>query len=257
MAAAAALGKRLGFEAMELGGVADDGSLSLLLRNAETTKKTLDEADMRVCVLATTICLHHADEARWQRAKLLITRAVEMAVYLGAPVVRVLGHEVGRGEGRSAVIGRIGAHLREAAEDADYARAAAAFMRWRAEGVLVREAEPSLYLVDQTYRGPDGRERTRKGFIARLRLADFAERVVLPHERTHAGAKVDRLRLYRAARADLSQIFLLCPDDDGGLEDALAAAAGAACVAAAREARDGDGNLRRGLLPRVFTLTGS
>ncbi len=123
LAAAAALAKRLGFEGIELGGIADDGSLSLLLRNAEATKKTLDEADMRVCVLATTICLHHADEARWQRAKLLIKRAVEMAVYFGAPVVRVLGHEVRRGEGRSAVIGRIGAHLREAAEDAvEYAK---------------------------------------------------------------------------------------------------------------------------------------
>ena len=131
----------------------------------------------------------------------------------------------------------------EAAHDAAYGRAAAAFERWQADGVLVREATPSLYLVDQTYRGPDGRERTRKGFIARLRLADFAERTVLPHERTHAGAKADRLRLYRAARADLSQIFLLFPDDDGGVGDALAAAARAAPVAAAREARDGDGNL--------------
>jgi len=132
----------------------------------------------------------------------------------------------------------------EAARDAAYTRAAAAFARWQADGVLVREATPSLYLVDQTYRGPDGRERTRRGFIARLRLADFAERVVLPHERTHAGAKVDRLRLYRATRADLSQIFLLF-HDDGGVEAALAAAADAAPVAAAREARDGDGNLHR------------
>src|SRR5665647_1754480 len=88
----------------------------------------------------------------------------------------------------------------EAAQDAASARAAAAFERWQAGGVLIREARPSLYLVDQTYRGPDGRERTRRGFIARLRLADFAERVVLPHERTHASAKVDRLRLYRAPR---------------------------------------------------------
>src|SRR5450759_4653249 len=121
----------------------------------------------------------------------------------------------------------------EAAQDAAYARAAAAFERWQAGGVLIREARPSLYLVDQPYRGPDGRERTRRGFIARLRLADFAEHVVLPHERTHASAKVDRLRLYRAARADLSQIFLLFPDDDGGVSNALAAAAGAAPVAAA------------------------
>lgn len=139
----------------------------------------------------------------------------------------------------------------EAAQDAAYARAAAAFARWQAGGVLVREATPSLYLVDQTYPGPDGRERTRRGFIARLRLADFTERVVLPHERTHADAKVDRLRLYRAVHADLSQIFLLFPDDDGGVGGALAAAAGAAPVAAAREASDGDGNLHR-----IVPLTG-
>ncbi len=133
----------------------------------------------------------------------------------------------------------------EAAQDAAYASAAAAFEGWQAEDVLVREATPCLYLVDQTYRGPDGRERTRRGFVARLRLADFAERVVLPHERTHAGAKIDRLRLYRAACADLSQIFLLVPDDDSGVEDALAAAADAAPATVAREARDGDGNLHR------------
>ena len=133
----------------------------------------------------------------------------------------------------------------EAAEDAAYTGAAAAFSRWRAEQVLVRDALPSLYLVDQTYWGPDGRERTRRGFVARLRLADFTERVVLPHERTHAGAKVDRLRLYRASHADLSQIFLLVPDDDGEVEDALAAAAGFAPAAGAREARDGDGNVHR------------
>jgi uncharacterized protein (DUF1015 family) len=132
----------------------------------------------------------------------------------------------------------------ETAQDAAYARAAAAFERWQADGVLVREATPSLYLVDQTYRGPDGRERTRRGFVGRLRLADFAEHVVLPHERTHAGPKVDRLRLYRAAHADLSQIFLLVPDDDGGVEDALTAAS-AGPAGPVREARDGDGNLHR------------
>ena len=133
----------------------------------------------------------------------------------------------------------------EAAQDAAYTRAAAAFQQWQARGVLVREAAPSVYLVDQTYRGPDGRERTRRGFVARLRLADFAERDVLPHERTHAGAKIDRMRLYRAAHTDLSQIFLLCPDDDGEVENALTAAADAAPDAAARVAHDGDGNLHR------------
>jgi uncharacterized protein (DUF1015 family) len=140
----------------------------------------------------------------------------------------------------------------ETPHEAAYARAAAAFGRWRDDGVLLQDETPSLYLVDQTYTGPDGRVRSRRGFVARLRLADLTERVVLPHERTHAGPKVDRLRLYRATHADLSQIFLLFPDDDGAVGEALRQAADGADPAAAREARDGDGNRHR-----IVPLTGA
>ena len=38
---------------------------------------------------------------------------------------------------------------------------------------------------------------------------------VLPHEKTHAGPKLDRLRLWRATRTTISPIFLLFPDDRG------------------------------------------
>ena len=113
-----------------------------------------------------------------------------------------------------------------AADEEAYLRAAATFRAWRDEGVLVRDELPGIVVVDQTYTGPDGRERTRRGFVARLRLADLDERVVLPHERTHAGPKVDRLRLYRATHADISQIFLLFPDDDGAVGAELEAAVG-------------------------------
>jgi uncharacterized protein (DUF1015 family) len=129
--------------------------------------------------------------------------------------------------------------------DAAYARAAALFRGWRDEGLLVRDEQPGITVIDQTYAGPDGRERTRHGFVARLRLADLEERVVLPHERTHAGPKADRLRLYRATHADISQIFLLFPDDDGAVGEALGAAVGELPATAWREAHDGDGNTHR------------
>ena len=129
-----------------------------------------------------------------------------------------------------------------AADEEAYLRAAATFRAWRDEGTLVRDELPGIVVVDQTYTGPDGRERTRRGFVARLRLADLDERVVLPHERTHAGPKVDRLRLYRAAHADISQIFLLFPDDDGAVGAELEAAVTEIPAAAWRTARDGDGN---------------
>jgi uncharacterized protein (DUF1015 family) len=132
----------------------------------------------------------------------------------------------------------------EAPAPAAYAAAAETLKAWRTGGVLRSSTEPALYLVDETYRGPDGRERTRRGFVARLLLAGYDERVVLPHERTHATAKADRLELYRAAHADLSTVFLLYPDDDGMVSEALSAAADEV-MGAAREARDGDGNVHR------------
>jgi uncharacterized protein (DUF1015 family) len=57
--------------------------------------------------------------------------------------------------------------------------------------------------------GPDGIARTREGLVASLRVEPYENRIVLPHERTHAGPKEGRLRLLRATRAQLEPIFLL------------------------------------------------
>src|SRR5581483_6707490 len=80
---------------------------------------------------------------------------------------------------------------------------------WRERGVLVREEEPAYWWLQQDYTGPDGVERRREGFVAALRAEPYENRVVLPHERTHAGPKEGRLRLLRATRTHLEPIFLL------------------------------------------------
>ncbi len=121
-----------------------------------------------------------------------------------------------------------------------YAAAAGLLGAWRADGVLRADDEPTLYLIEQSFTGPDGRERTRHGFICRLRLEDFAARVVLPHEKTHAAPKLDRLELLRATHANLSQILLLYADPGNEVGRALAAAAPP--PAPALEAPDADGN---------------
>ena len=80
---------------------------------------------------------------------------------------------------------------------------------WRASGVLVEEAEPTYWWLSQDYVGPDGVERTREGLVAALHVEPYDRRIVLPHERTHAGPKEGRLRLLRATRTHLEPIFLL------------------------------------------------
>ena len=80
---------------------------------------------------------------------------------------------------------------------------------WQEQGVLVRDGEPALWWLEQDYVGPDGVPRSRGGLVCSLRVEPYSARVILPHERTHAGPKAGRLRLLRAVRAHLEPIFLL------------------------------------------------
>jgi uncharacterized protein (DUF1015 family) len=92
-----------------------------------------------------------------------------------------------------------------------YTRARETYAAWLRQGVLMREQSPALYVLHQTFTLSDGSRRTRKGLIAALRLAQFDEGIVLPHERTHSGPKVDRLNLLRAAGTNFGHIFMLYP----------------------------------------------
>jgi len=86
---------------------------------------------------------------------------------------------------------------------------------WQEQGVLARDEEPSYWWLSQDYVGPDGVARTRRGFVAALRAQPYEDRVVLPHERTHAGPKEGRLKLLRATRTQLEPLFFLW---DGTIE---------------------------------------
>ena len=93
-----------------------------------------------------------------------------------------------------------------------YTRASDNFQRWLRDDVLRRDEAPALYVYHQTFQTPDGETRVRKAFIAAIELSGFDEGIVLPHERTHAGPKVDRLNLLRATQVNFGLIFMVYPD---------------------------------------------
>jgi len=133
---------------------------------------------------------------------------------------------------------------RDVADEAatDYGEVAQTFEGWRSEGVLLQDEAPGFYVMKQTFTAPTGETLTRIGFFAELGLADYDERVVRPHERTLAGPKADRLKILRAARANLSSVFLLYEDREDGLAPLLEAAFETGFVADAKdEAKDGAG----------------
>jgi uncharacterized protein (DUF1015 family) len=96
-----------------------------------------------------------------------------------------------------------------------YGHAARLLAKWVEDGILTRDAEPAIWALEQEYAGPDGSRLTRRGFLARVRLAPYGEGI-RPHERTQPGPREDRLRLTRATRQNLSPIFALHPGDAWG-----------------------------------------
>jgi len=108
-----------------------------------------------------------------------------------------------------------------------YETAARQLAAWEGEGVVVRDEQPALWALEQTYTGPDGQVRKREGFLARVRVEDYGPGRIRPHERTHPGPKEDRLRLTRATRANLSPIFALFDDPDNTVSKTLEDATGA------------------------------
>jgi uncharacterized protein (DUF1015 family) len=105
-----------------------------------------------------------------------------------------------------------------------YTRARDYYDTWLDAGYLLSEASEAMYVYHQTFTLPNGAERTRKAFIASLRLVEFDEGVVLPHERTLSGPKEDRLNLLRATEANFGQIFMLYPDAENRINALLDAA---------------------------------
>jgi uncharacterized protein (DUF1015 family) len=126
--------------------------------------------------------------------------------------------------------------------DDPYAAAAEQLASWERDQVITRDGRPALWALAQEFTGPDGRRRTRRGILARVRVEEYGPGRIRPHERTHPGPKQDRLMLTRATRANLSPIFSLFDDPSneawGALEPATTGRPWG-------EARDEDGTINR------------
>lgn len=98
--------------------------------------------------------------------------------------------------------------------EGEYQQAAETFAAWRREGVLIRENAPAVYVVEQAF-PMNGSRYVRHGVICAMLLEEFSSKHVLPHERTMAEPKADRLRLMEACHANLSPIFGAFSDAEG------------------------------------------
>jgi uncharacterized protein (DUF1015 family) len=102
-------------------------------------------------------------------------------------------------------------------------RAGRLLYEWRQEGIVVQDEQPAVWWHVQDYVGPDGAEGSRSGFLSAVRLSDYSEGRVRPHEQTHATARAGRLEVMRATATNLSPVFGLYDDPSSAPREALLA----------------------------------
>ncbi len=123
-----------------------------------------------------------------------------------------------------------------------YRNAADRFKQWQEDGILMRDEAPAIYLYFIDYTLPSGKKFTRKGLVSLVRLAEFAEGIVKPHEKTFKSVTSDRLQLVDACRAQFSQVFSLYSDKYSQVMSALEKVCGESPLYAVE---DQDGCLHR------------
>jgi uncharacterized protein (DUF1015 family) len=118
---------------------------------------------------------------------------------------------------------RIDQNRRETGDTANrdrHCRAAALFSGWIEKSLVCADKRPSLYVYEQRFtaeRAGKSESLERTGIVALVKLVDFAEGVVLPHEYTLSGPKVDRYEHLDATRLNVGQIFGLLSDAKGDI----------------------------------------
>ncbi len=95
--------------------------------------------------------------------------------------------------------------------DTGYEEAGAIYRNWIDEKVLLQDPSPAIYAYYQNYIF-EGRGKIQKGFIALLDLK-MSESGIIPHERTLAAPKQDRLRLIRSIESNEDSVFMLYSDE--------------------------------------------
>lgn len=94
-----------------------------------------------------------------------------------------------------------------------FTRAKACLEEWLASGILKQDTVPAIYVYEQTFQC-ENQQRTVLGFICAVKLYDYSDKVILPHENTLAKPKSDLIRLMRSVRANLDCVYGLYADEE-------------------------------------------
>ena len=108
---------------------------------------------------------------------------------------------------------------KEVGPDKVYQAAADRLNEWKSSHLLRKDDKPAIYAYQQTYSWA-GLTHTRHMMICRVRATEPGKDII-PHEKTFAGPKADRLKLTEYTRMQLSPIFGFYNDPGRAVADML------------------------------------
>ena len=108
----------------------------------------------------------------------------------------------------------------DSAEDNKYTRAAGTLVTWLEEGILFREPAPAFYIFEHRFT-LEGTIKHRWGLTARVQLGDQGNGGARPHESVMEERILDRLKLLRACRVNLSPILAMIDHGQNGFTSLL------------------------------------
>lgn len=125
--------------------------------------------------------------------------------------------------------------------DERYREAGDTLGKWLDKEILACDGEDSVYVYEMQFTA-NGARRSLKGFVTLVKLTDFSEGIVLPHEETLSKAKQDRFDLMSETFCNFSQIYSLYRDENNSVYGMIdGCSKGAPDV----EVTDGDGTVHR------------
>ncbi len=152
-----------------------------------------------------------------------------------SPEDRVYYHELHPANFVRLVLGE----ERESDSDTDnrFTRARGYLDEWLASAAMKQDLEPAIYVYRQLYER-DGRTLAILGLTCAVKLHDYADGVILPHENTLAKPKSQLIQLMRQVQANLDSVYGLYADPDGVIDALMDRAMAAEPVS---DAHDKDG----------------
>lgn len=125
--------------------------------------------------------------------------------------------------------------------DERYREAGNTLDKWLDKEILACDGEDSVYVYEMQFTA-NGARHSLKGFVSLVRLTDFSEGIVLPHEETLSKAKQDRFDLMSETFCNFSQIYSLYMDEDNSVYGMIGRCSNGAPD---MEVTDGEGTVHR------------